>query len=142
MIKKIDLTTDFNNIIKLYDDVGWSTYTENPERLKKGLENSTYLYGYFDDGNLIGIIRGLTDLTSIHFIQDIIVLTKSHGNGIGSKLVEYVSEVYKDVRATLLLTDDEPSQLAFYKKLQFSNTRDLVEVPLNAFVKYKDFELS
>jgi ribosomal protein S18 acetylase RimI-like enzyme len=138
----MNLSQDFEKIIKLYDNVGWSAYTENPTNLKKALENSTYLFGYFEDENLMGIIRGLTDLISIHFIQDIIVQTNSHGNGIGTKLVEHVSEIYKDVRATVLLTDDDPSQIGFYKKLKFSNTRELEKIPLNTFVKYKDLELS
>lgn len=142
MIQKIDLDKDFEAIIMLYDDVGWSAYTENPDSLRKALKNSTYLYGYFENSELKGIIRGLTDFASIHYIQDIIVLTQLHGKGVGTKLVEYVSQLYKEVRATVLLTDDNPSQLGFYKKLNFSNTKELVNIPLNAFVKYNDLDLN
>jgi hypothetical protein len=60
---------------------------------------------------------------------------------LGSKMVEYVFDQTKDVRAQVLLTDDDLGQLAFYKKLKMQNTRELVNDPLNCFVKY-DFELS
>jgi GNAT superfamily N-acetyltransferase len=142
MIKKIEnIEEAYSQIEAIYNSVGWSVYTQEPQKLKKALINSTYLYGYYEDNKLKGLIRGMTDYVSINYIQDILVLSELHGKGIGSRMVEYVFDQTKDVRAQVLLTDDDPGQLAFYKKLKMQNTRELINDPLNCFVKY-DFELS
>jgi GNAT superfamily N-acetyltransferase len=142
MIKKIEnIEEAYYQIEAIYNSVGWSVYTQEPQKLKKALINSTYLFGYYEDNKLKGLIRGMTDYVSINYIQDILVLSELHGKGIGTKLVEFVFEKTKDVRAQVLLTDDDPAQLAFYKKLKMQNTRELINDPLNCFVKY-DFELS
>lgn len=142
MIKEItNIEEEFNSIFSLYEDVGWITYTEKPEELKKAIVNSSYIFGFYKEDKLIGIIRGLTDKVSLHYIQDIIVSPSAQNKGIGSKLVTFAKNELKNVRATVLLTDDEPSQLAFYKKLGLSNTRELVEVPLNCFVEFVGMEL-
>ncbi len=143
MIKIIkDLDIEINSIIEIYNSVGWSNYTDNIESLKKALLNSTYIFGFYEDNKLVGIIRGLTDQVSIHYIQDILVTSKVHNKGIGTQLVQYVMKEYSEVRAHVLLTDDDPSQLAFYKKLKFYNTKELKEFPMNSFVQFNGLELS
>ena len=142
MIKNIEnFDQEFDSIIAIYESVGWGAYTEDLESLKFALNNSSYLFGYYEDDKLKGLIRGMTDKVSINYIQDILVLNELHGKGIGSQMVQYVFEYTKGVRAQVLITDDNPQQLAFYKKLQMSNTRELVDVPLNCFVKFDGMEL-
>lgn len=142
MIKQIlNIQESYSQIEELYNSVGWSVYTEDSEKLANALKNSTYLYGYYEEEELKGLIRGMTDFVSINYIQDILVLSELHGKGIGTQMVEFVFEKTKDVRAQVLLTDDDPGQIAFYKKLKMQNTRELVNDPLNCFVKYA-FELS
>ena len=143
MIKAIqNIDESYPAIEKIYNSVGWAVYTEDPDNLKKALTNSSYLYGYYEDNTLKALIRGMTDGVSINYIQDILVLSELHGKGIGTKLVEHVFSETSGVRAQVLITDDDPGQLAFYKKLKMSNTRELVDVPLNCFVKFDGMELS
>jgi ribosomal protein S18 acetylase RimI-like enzyme len=126
----------FDDIIHLYELVGWQAYTQNTSRLKTALDNSSYVYLKLDQNqNLLGIIRGQTDKISINYIQDIIVHPKFHSQGIGSELLQYVFHQFSDVRTQLLLTDDEPSQLAFYLKNQMRNINDLERFKLNCFIK-------
>lgn len=62
MIRKIEkITEEFALILKLYKSVRWEAYTSEPEQLKKALINSDYLYGYYQNDELLGVIRGLTD---------------------------------------------------------------------------------
>jgi len=136
-IRPLILENDFEQILKLYEDVGWVVYTDEPERLKKAYANSSYHFGYFEDDKLIGIIRGLTDTEYLHYIQDIIVASSEHKKGIGSKLLKFVKEKYQSVRMDILLTDDDPGQLVYYKKNNFQNTKD-AEYPLNCFVDFKE----
>lgn len=121
----------------LYDSVGWSVYTKDMEKLILALENSTYVFGAYSEDKLVGIIRGLTDKLTINYIQDIIVHPSLHGKGVGSELIQYVRNSYS-VNAEVLMTDDEPGQLAYYKKNGFQNTRTFVKTPLNCFVKFKN----
>ena len=142
MIKKItNFKSNFEAILDIYHSVGWVAYTEYPEDLKKALNNSTYVQCFYENGKLIGLIRGLTDDVSVHYIQDIIVHPDAQNKGIGTQLVEYALESLEHVRAHILLTDDEPSQLAFYRKFNFSNTKSLKDTVLNAFVKFRGVKL-
>lgn len=143
MIKAItNIAQEFPTILELYKSVGWDVYAEEPEELMKALQNSTYLYGHYKEGLLNAIIRGMSDDSSIHYIQDIIVNQKLHNQGIGTKLVDHVLKALSHVRAHILLTDDEAGQLAFYKKLKFYNTKELKQTPLNCFVQYPGLDLS
>lgn len=143
MIKPItNIDESYLEIERIYNSVGWGVYTENSENLKKALANSSYLFGYFEEDKLKALIRGMTDSVSINYIQDILVLSELQGKGIGTKLVEHVFSHTQGVRAQVLITDDDPLQLAFYKKLKMNNTRELIDVPLNCFVKFDGMELS
>jgi hypothetical protein len=57
-------------------------------------------------------------------------------------LVERCMERFEHVRQKVLLTDDRPEQIAFYQSLGFHNTRDLLDTPLNAFVRIEGAKLS
>lgn len=45
-------------------------------------------------------------------------------------------EPYRDVRQTVLLTDEEPGQRAFYRSLGLAETRDHGDGTLRAFVRF------
>ena len=76
------------------------------------------------------------------YIQDILVSPLHQGNGIGKALVKEILLRYKHVRQKVLLTDDRPERLRFYTSLGFANTRELIQTPLNAFVKIEGATLS
>lgn len=138
MIREIQLDKEFKGVLSLYQDAGWKVYAEEPKRLKKALENSSYILGHYEENTLIGMIRGLTDTEYLHYIQDIIVLKSHHNKGVGTKLLQYVKDQYKAVRMDILLTDDDPAQLHYYEKNNFSNTKTLQDYPLNCFVDFKN----
>ena len=129
-----------DQVKELYTSVGWEAYTEDMDSLMLALKNSSYVFGIYEDSQLVAVIRGLTDQVAINYIQDIIVHPKLQGRGIGSLLLQFINEKYP-VRAEVLVTDDDPGQLAYYKKNGFSNTKDLKEIPLNCFTKYRGLEL-
>ena len=121
MIKEVKIDDQiFKVLIELYKAVGWHAYTDEPVELRLALDNSTYLYGYYQDEILLGFIRGLTDYSALNYVQDIIVNPEFHNKGIGSELLKYVKNKY-DVRCQILLTDDEPGQLAYYAKNGYKN---------------------
>ena len=133
---------EFDEVIKLYNDAGWSNYTEDTLKLKSAFENSDYIVFATSEKKLIGLSRSLSDDSSIHYLQDILVLKEFQGKGVGSELLRRSINRFSHVRAHVLLTDDNDQQKAFYSSLGFINTKEIKESKLNAFVKFKGIELN
>ena len=83
-----------NEIINLYESVGWANYVEHPQRLREGYKNSLCVLAAYKDTELVGILRAVGDNATILFIQDIIVLPKYQRMGIGTKLIKSVMVIY------------------------------------------------
>ncbi len=126
----------------LYDAVGWSTYTRDMDVLCAAIAGSDFVVVVQKDADLIGLARAVSDDASIAYIQDILVNPSHQGQGIGRALVSAILDRYAHVRQKVLLTDSRPEQLRFYASLGFSNTRELRETPLNAFVIIEGADLS
>lgn len=60
-------------ILSLYSSVGWTAYTDTPEVLRKGFENSLLTLAAYEGDRLLGIIRVVGDGYTIVWIQDILV---------------------------------------------------------------------
>ena len=135
------LSVDFEQIIDLYDSVGWSAYTKDPKSLKKAFENSTYCLVAMDQQKVVGISRSISDLVSIHYLQDILVHPDYQKRGIGRKVLTHLLEYFGEVRTHMILTDDEQKQLRFYESMGYKNIKDLEKFPLNSYVMMKGIEL-
>ena len=108
------------DIINLYQSVGWTTYLERIGILEEAYANSLCVLGAYDDDRLIGIIRAVGDGQTIVFIQDIVVLPEYQRRGVGTKLLKAVMEKYKGVYQMQLLTDDTEKTKAFYRSVGFA----------------------
>ena len=79
-------------LVELYDAVGWSAYTRTPERLVPMLTGSRYLYVARENTaegveRLIGLVRAVGDGRYIAYIQDLLVHPQAQHHGIGSALL-------------------------------------------------------
>lgn len=108
-----------NEILALYNSVGWINYTNNPEMLRNAFNNSLIILGAYDNDNLIGIIRVIGDGYSIIYIQDILVLPQYQRRGIGSLMLKEILSLYAHVYQKILLTENQAATVSFYKKMQF-----------------------
>ena len=117
-IKKIDRNS-MNEIKKLYKEEGWTLYLNDDKKLTTALENSQIIGGY-NNTQLIGFLRYLTDFEHILFIQDLIVTKEWRRDGIGEKLINNLLNKHSDIRSIILITDisDKVSN-SFYKKIGF-----------------------
>jgi len=106
-------------ILRLYSSVGWTAYTDDPETLRKGFENSLLCLGAYEDDHLLGIVRVVGDGQTIVLVQDILVLPDYQRKGIGTALLQAVLDRYRHVRQIVLATDDTPKTVAFYKSMGF-----------------------
>ena len=129
------LSYDFEQIIRLYDSVGWHIYTKDPEKLREAFRGSDRVLVASEGGEVVGIARSVSDGISIHYLQDILVSPDCQKRGIGKQLLENMLNHYKDVRTHMILTDDEEKQKFFYQSLGYSNIKNLTKHKLNTYIK-------
>lgn len=118
--------------------MGWSAYTDHPEVLLKGITNSAFLATAVDEqGRLLGLARAISDDATICYVQDILVRPDSQGHGVGRSLLEEVLKRYSHLRQTVLITDDEPAQRAFYQALGFTEGSEMEYGPTRVFLQFR-----
>lgn len=127
--KKLDKKQIFN----LYNNSGWTAYTDDMEKLMKGIENSLEVITAWNNEELVGLIRVVGDGTTIIYIQDILILPQYKRKGIGSKLLKTIIDKYSDVRQKVLLTEDVEETRSFYEA---SGLYDSKEYGVVSFVKF------
>lgn len=110
-----------NQLKKLYNDVGWSAYTENLTVLQQAVAQSLSVISAWDKDELVGLIRVVGDGLTIIYIQDILVLNAYQNRGIATKLIQKILHQYRDVRQKVLLTDEAPAVRHFYEKNGFQS---------------------
>jgi len=119
-------------ILPLYESVGWTAYTDHPEVLRKGFENAMLTLAAYAGDELLGILRAVGDGYTIVYVQDILVFPEHQRKGIGSALLQAVSDRYSHVRQIVLATDNTPETIAFYKSMGF---REMSEIGCCGFLK-------
>ena len=129
---KENILPKIEDLVVLYNDVGWYAYTVDLAALQKGFKNSTYMSSAWEGEKLIGILRAVGDEEPIMYVQDILVRKEYQRRGIGSRLVEGFLEKYSKVRQKVLITDATEKTTAFYKKCGFFAAD---EMQLAAFVR-------
>ena len=103
----------------LYQAVGWTNYTHQPEMLEQALSHSLAIYVALDGDAVVGLIRLVGDGSSSVFVQDLIVLPIYQRQGIGSVLMKEALEDYKDAYQVQLVTDQTERTLRFYRSMGF-----------------------
>ena len=124
------LTT--NELIDLYQSVGWSAYISKQTLMAQLLPNSLFYRLARYNGNLVGLIRVVGDGVSIVYVQDLLVHPSYQGRGLGKALLSHVLEKYRTVRQIVLLTDDLESTRKFYEACGLKNAADC---QLSTFVR-------
>jgi GNAT superfamily N-acetyltransferase len=128
-----------DDVLALYDAVGWSAYTAAPELLFRAIKSSSFVATVWRaDGKLIGLARTISDDATICYVQDILVHPDIQGTGVGRALFECVTERYRHVRQTVLITDDEPQQRAFYESMGLTEGSDFSPQPVRVFAQFRN----
>ena len=118
-------TYNESEILRLYASVGWTAYTDHPDVLRKGFENSLLTLAAYEEEQLLGIIRTVGDGHTIVFVQDILVFPKHQRKGVGSALLQTVLDRYRHVRQIELATDNTMKTIAFYKSMGFCEMSEI-----------------
>ncbi len=104
-----------NEILPLYQSVGWTRYTGRPDLLKQAVRHSLTVLAAYDGDRLVGLIRAVGDGCSILYIQDLLVYPADQRRGIGKKLMRAMLDRHKDVCMKVLLTDNIEQLNGFYR---------------------------
>ena len=107
------------DVLHLYDAVGWTNYTNQPQMLEKALSHSLAIYLALDGEEIVGLVRLVGDGFSSVFVQDLIVLPSYQRQGIGSNLMKEALADYKDAYQIQLATEQTEKTLGFYRSLGF-----------------------
>ena len=125
-------------VLSLYESVSWSAYTRDPELLIRAIRSSSFVATARNDGGeLIGLARVVSDDATICFLQDILVQPAFQKEGVGRALLTHVLQRYQHVRQTVLITDDEPGQRAFYEAMGFTEGSNFSPEPIRVFAQFR-----
>ena len=117
-IKKQEIVK-LEDVLHLYQAVGWTNYTHQPEMLEQALSHSLVIYLALDADAVVGLIRLVGDGFSLIFVQDLIVLPSYQRQGIGSSLMKEALEDYKDAYQVQLVTEQTEKNVVFYRSMGF-----------------------
>ena len=117
-VRKQDVVK-LEDVLHLYQAVGWTNYTNQPQMLEQALPHSLVVYLAFDGEKIVGLIRLVGDGFSSVFVQDLIVLPSYQRQGIGRSLMKEALEDYKDAYQVQLVTEQTEKNVGFYRSLGF-----------------------
>ncbi|WP_049529857.1 GNAT family N-acetyltransferase [Streptococcus pseudopneumoniae] len=117
-IKKQEIVK-LEDVLPLYQAVGWTNYTNQPQMLEQSLAHSLAIYVARDGEEIVGLVRLVGDGFSSVFVQDLIVLPSYQRQGIGSDLMKEALADYKDAYQIQLATEESEKTLGFYRSLGF-----------------------
>ena len=117
-IKKQEIVK-LEDVLHLYQAVGWTNYTDQSEMLEQALSHSLAIYVALDGDTVVGLVRLVGDGFSSVLVQDLIVLSIYQRQGIGSALMKEALEDYKDVYQVQLVTEETEKTLGFYRSMGF-----------------------
>ena len=117
-IKKQEIVK-LEDVLHLYQAVGWTNYTHQPQMLEQALSHSLVIYVALDGDAVVGLIRLVGDGFSSVFVQDLIVLPSYQRQGLGSALMKEALKDYKDAYQVQLVTEETERTLEFYRFMGF-----------------------
>ena len=112
-------SVSIDDVLHLYQVVGWTNYTNQPQMLEQALSHSLATYLARDGEKIVGLVRLVGDGFSSVFVQDLIVLPSYQRQGIGSNLMKEALADYKDAYQIQLATEQTEKNLGFYHSLGF-----------------------
>ena len=117
-VRKQDVVK-LEDVLHLYQAVGWTNYTNQPQMLEQALPHSLAVYLAFDGEKIVGLIRLVGDGFSSVFVQDLIVLPTYQRQGIGSALMKQALGDFKGAYQVQLVTEQTEKNVGFYRFMGF-----------------------
>ncbi len=112
---RTDIKPTAEQIIELYENSGLPRPTKQKERIAKMYENSDLVVSAWDNDQLVGVSRSITDFCWSCYLADLAVRHDYKKQGIGKKLIEITKENIGDESMLLLLS--VPTAMEYYPKV-------------------------
>jgi aralkylamine N-acetyltransferase len=120
---KVIADADRDSVKKLYLQAGWwqeSDQTPDGNSWIDALVRGSFCFvGAFAGAEMIGMGRAVSDGVSDAYIQDVVVLKKFRGQGIGAAIVRKLSDFLKVRHIGWIGLVAEPGTEPFYRRLGF-----------------------
>ena len=114
-----EISVSIDDVLHLYQAVGWTNYTNQPQMLEQSLAHSLAICVARDDEEIVGLVRLVGDGFSSVFVQDLIVLPSYQRQGIGSDLMKEALGDFKDAYQVQLATEQTEKNVGFYRSMGF-----------------------
>lgn len=121
-------------LVSLYESVGWTAYTDEPEILFRAVKNSRYRYFLRSGGHLVGLLRAVGDGETIVYLQDLLIHPVHQRKGLGKFLLECLRKDTASIRQLVLLADCDPKLSAFYQSCGLLSAK---EAGCQCFVQFQ-----
>lgn len=118
MMIQVEQTFSLEEFVFILNDSGLGIRRpmQDPDLLRKMLEGSNLLVTARIEGQLVGLLRGLSDYCYRCFVADLAVAKSFQGQGIGRSILQFTRDLAPEARLFLFSAEDaEP----FYQKLGF-----------------------
>lgn len=119
-------------IIALYKEAGWwkPDYSKDPSFIDCIVKNTYCIAGAFHKNKMIGMGRAISDSCSDAYIQDVVVLKKYRGHGIGGAIIRKIVDYLKSNGIDWIALVGEPGTEKFYRELGFRRMKKYVPMLL------------
>ena len=111
-------TKDFSEkeLRDLFLSVDWSS-GNYPDKLVIAMKNSSSVFTAWDEDKLVGLVNVLDDGIMTAYVHFLLIMPEYQHIGIGKKLVQMLSDHYKDYLRVVLIAYDK--EIGFYKHCGF-----------------------
>ena len=111
---------DPNAYYRLFETTGWNrTYRAGADELYRAISSSWYVLSAYDDDDLIGLGRVVSDGTLYALICDLIVRPSYQHQGIGSALLNRLIARCRRQEVRVIWLFSAKGKSAFYKNFGF-----------------------
>jgi len=114
--------TNIEQLKCLYKDAGWWSEDDNtePDLISKLMQGSFCFAVASINDSLVGMGRAISDGVSDAYIQDVAVLSKFRGRGIGILIMDELINYLKSKKINWIGLISEPKAHSFYQRYGFS----------------------
>lgn len=84
---RTDKKVNYEKLIKLFNEVGWKDKTSDLDRLKDMIDNSQIVVTAWDENDMVGFARCVTDFVFNGQINNIVVDSRYRKIGIGKAMI-------------------------------------------------------
>ena len=102
---------------ELFLSVNWES-GRYPDKLKRGMANSTHVISAWDGNKLVGLVRGIDDGETVAFLHYLLVRPDYQKRHIGDELMRRILEKYKDMLYVKIMPSSH-KVVKFYERFGF-----------------------